>query len=198
MFPESPHGASLVRATDVNSVSTTKTPAALAAGASDLTNCVGLVGADVDGAEGHAVRGEHAAGLVAAVVAATDVADAKAEAMAPVVVMPSTTPIPATPIPTLEARRSGGGSQRQGAEGRGGNESESDLTKHGSSPDVMRLRRFVLARVKRFSCSVTHRLVSRSRANAGSRKARFDPVQFSERLFRCEKHHTAQNAAANC
>jgi len=45
------------------------------------------VGADVDGAEHDAVRGEHPAGLVAAVIAAADVADVEAEAMAPMPVV---------------------------------------------------------------------------------------------------------------
>jgi len=107
-----------------------KAPAALATGAS-VPNVLRMksVGADVDGAEHDAVRGEHPAGLVAAVIAATDVADAKAEAMTPVVVMPSTTP-PAAP----RLGGSGGGSQRHGAEGSGGNESESNFAKHGLSP----------------------------------------------------------------
>jgi tryptophan synthase beta chain len=65
------------------------------------------VGADVDGAEHDAVRGEHAAGLVAAVIAATE-ADAEAEAVAPVVVMMEGRPDEA-------ARRSGGRGQRHGA-----------------------------------------------------------------------------------
>src|SRR6476660_1933964 len=58
------------------------------------------VGADIDGAEHDTVRGEHAAGLVAAVIAATE-ADAEAEAVAPVVVMMEGRPDEA-------ARRSGG------------------------------------------------------------------------------------------
>src|SRR4029079_19148309 len=73
------------------------------------------VGADVDGAEHDAVRGEHPAGRVEAAIAATDVADAKAEAMTPVVVMPSTTP-PSAP----RLGGSGGGGPRHGRGGSGG------------------------------------------------------------------------------
>ena len=85
--------------------------------------------ADVDGAESHAVRGEHPAGHVAAVISAVAVADANAEAMAPVVV-----------VMRMEGRldeptrRSGGGSQRHGAEGGGGSDAENSLAKHGRSP----------------------------------------------------------------
>ena len=71
-----------------NGLDKEKTPAAFATGASH-PNVLRLksVGADVDGAEHDAVRGEHPAGLVAAIVAATDVADAEAEAMTPVAVV---------------------------------------------------------------------------------------------------------------
>src|SRR5437879_3942210 len=82
----------------------------------------GLVSADVDGAERDAVRREHAAGHVAAVIAATAESDAEAKAaMAPVVMR----------MPDEPARRSGGGSQRHGAEGSCGNKRESYFAKHG-------------------------------------------------------------------
>jgi hypothetical protein len=49
--------------------------------------------------------------------------------------------------PDEPTRRSRGRGQRHGAEGSGGNESESKFAKHGLSPDVMRVRRFVSARL---------------------------------------------------
>jgi hypothetical protein len=68
-------------------------------------------------------------------------------AMAEVVVMMVMRPEPA-------ARRSGGRSQRHGAEGSGGNKSESHFAKHGRSPEYARST-FILARVQVFS--PTHR-----------------------------------------
>src|SRR3954470_9959027 len=97
-----------------------KTPAALGDRAPESNESSFRSVADVDGAEGDAVRGEHPAGHVAAVISA--VADANAEAMAPVVVMMRMEGRPDEPT-----RRSGGGSQRHGAEGGGGSDTENSL-----------------------------------------------------------------------
>src|SRR3954447_2532309 len=89
------------------------------------TSAAGSV-ADVHRPPAEAEWRQHAAGLPAAVIAATaDQADA--EAGAPVMVM-MMRPEEAT------ARRSGGRGQRHGAEGGGGNKSESHFAKHGRSP----------------------------------------------------------------
>src|SRR4051812_38272424 len=100
----------------------------------------GSVGADVHSPEAISVRRRHAAGDVAAAVigiaATADKADA--EARVEVVVMKATAPA-TTPTTAPRLGRSGGGSQRHGAERSCGNKSESDLTKHGLTLSMMRL-----------------------------------------------------------
>src|SRR6185436_20377161 len=73
--------------------------------------------ADVHGPPAETVGRQHAAGDVATFIAATDEADAKAMAMAPVVVV-----MMRVLRPEHAARRSGAGGQRHGAERSGGNE----------------------------------------------------------------------------
>jgi hypothetical protein len=91
------------------------------------TSAAGSV-ADVHRPPAEAERRQHAAGHVAAVIAAaTDEADAEAMAMTPVVMMMVRPDEAAT-------RRSGGRRQRHGAEGSGGNSGESQFAKHGLSP----------------------------------------------------------------
>src|SRR6185436_5929430 len=94
-------------------------------GLPNRTSAAGSV-ADVRRAPAEAKRRQHAAGRVAAVIAAT-ADEADAEAGAPVMVVMVMRPDEA-------ARRSGGRRQRHGAEGSGGDKSESHFAKHGRSP----------------------------------------------------------------